>query len=98
MAEDSPAHLPLKAVDFPVYRQLADGRHFYRIESPRRFIEIQLIGGRAFVHRVDARAYPEQLRIQDMIDGHGGSYLPLEALEWERRWAAISLHSPKNHP
>lgn len=74
---------------FPVYRMLADGRHFYRIESPLLFTEIQLIGTRAVAHRVEAKAYPEQLRVQDMIAGHGGSYLPLEAEEWERQWAHI---------
>ena len=62
---------------FPVYRILADGRHFYRIESPLLFTEIQLIGSRAVAHRVEAKAYPEQLRVQDMIAGHGGTYLPL---------------------
>ncbi|HMC96376.1 MAG TPA: hypothetical protein VKG92_01870 [Flavobacteriales bacterium] len=72
-----------------MYRQLNDGRHFYRIESAVGFTEIQMVGGRGVVHRVDASAYPEQLRIQDMIDGMGGRYLPLEAGEWERRWSAI---------
>ena len=83
-------------VEFPVYRQLADGRHFYRIEGPGSFTDIQVIGKRTVVHHVEARAYPERLRIQDMIDGHGGRYLPMEPEEWERRWLAISLHSRQN--
>ena len=74
---------------FPVYRMLADGRHLYRIESPRRFTEIQLIGSRAVAHRVEATAYPEQLRVQDMITGHGGTYVSLDPGEWERQWALI---------
>ncbi|MEO8589605.1 MAG: hypothetical protein ABI432_09565 [Flavobacteriales bacterium] len=88
-AEDSLQHKGGKGTRFPVYRMLADGRHFYRIEGRTRFTEIQLVGARSVVHHVDATAYPEQLRVQDMIDGHRGSYLPLEAEEWERRWAAI---------
>lgn len=68
---------------------LADGRHFYRIESPVLFTEIQIIGSRAVAHRVEAKAYPEQLRVQDMIAGHEGAYVALEAEEWERQWALI---------
>lgn len=95
-AEDSQGQKHRTPVVFPIYRRLADGHHFYRIEGPVSFTDIQVIGKRTVVHHVDASAYPERLRIQDMIEGHGGRYLPLEAEEWERRWRSISLHSRQN--
>lgn len=58
---------------------------FYRIDSDRAFTEIQVIGSRRVVHRVEAIAYPEMVRIQEMI--RMGVYEPLERREWERQWA-----------
>lgn len=77
------------AASFPVYRQLADGRHFYRIEGPTRFTEIQRMGGRLVVHLVEAQAYPELVRIEQMIQATDGHFLPLDPAEWEVLYARI---------
>ena len=62
---------------------MADGRHFYRIEGPQRFTEIQHVGKRTVVHHVEARAYPELVRIAEMIEGAAGRYTPMGSEEWE---------------
>lgn len=71
-----------KEIKFPIFRRTTDGRHFYCIEAEDRFTEIQVIGRKAVLHRVQASMYPERLRIQDMIHGDGGRYPDLHPEEW----------------
>ncbi len=67
---------------FPVYRRTADGRHYYHIVAADLFMEIQLIGSKAVLHRIDAALYPERLRVQDMVDANDGHFLPSGPAEW----------------
>jgi hypothetical protein len=55
-------------MDFPQYRKLSNRRSFYRIESSVKFTEVQIMGSKRFVHSVEARQYPEKLRIMDMLN------------------------------
>jgi hypothetical protein len=55
-------------MDFPQYRKLSNRRSFYRIESSLQFTEVQIMGSKRFVHSVEARQYPEKLRIMDMLN------------------------------
>jgi hypothetical protein len=58
---------------FPVYRKLANGRSFFRIDSATRFTEIQRIGRRCVVHEIVAHTYPEKVRIAELLNtGHHG--------------------------
>ena len=86
-AEDSPVHSAF-APGFPAYRQLASGRHYYRLEGPTAFSEIQVIGRRLVVHRVQGAAYPEQVRIAEML-ACAGPFEAMEGAEWERMFAGI---------
>lgn len=67
---------------FPVYRRTADGRHFYHIMAADLFMEIQLIGSKAVLHRIHAALYPERLRVQDMVDAADGHFVPSDPAEW----------------
>lgn len=61
------------APSFPLYRRSANGLNWYRVESWTAFTEVQRVGGRYIAHRVQAKAYPERVRLQglvDMTDGH----------------------------
>lgn len=55
-------------MEFPQYRKLSNNKSFYRIDSKDRFVEVQVIGQRRFAHDIEAKKYPELLRIQDMIN------------------------------
>ncbi|HMQ75490.1 MAG: hypothetical protein IPM49_15390 [Flavobacteriales bacterium] len=70
-------------IDFPQYRRSAHGTNYYRIEAEDRFEELQLIGSRVLRHRVEARAYPERVRVMEMLEGADGAYLPVAASEYE---------------
>ncbi len=72
-----------------MYRMLMDGRHFYRIQSENSFTEIQIIGNRRTVHEIYASAYPEKVRIQQMITLADGLYEEIDAARWEDEWDAV---------
>jgi hypothetical protein len=53
--------------EFPQYRKLVNDKSFYRIEDEKHFTEKQRIGKQVFTMIVEAKQYPEILRIQDML-------------------------------
>ena len=58
---------------FPLYRRSANGLNWYRINSPTELIEVQRVGSKYVFHRLLASAYPEKVRILELIamaDGH----------------------------
>jgi len=56
-----------KGTDFPQYRKLSNNKVYYRIRNEREFDEIQLIGKNAQLFNIEAKQYPEMLRIKDLI-------------------------------
>jgi hypothetical protein len=58
----------MSKVDFPQYRKLANEKSHYEIRNDRHFIEKQLIGKQVFTIEIEAKQYPEILRIQDMLN------------------------------
>ncbi len=71
-----------EGVKFPVYRRSMNGRHWYRIEGRGSFTEVQRIGKRVMVHHVLAKAYPEMVMIQELLEGAGGRYVPCGEMEF----------------
>ena len=89
MAEGSSGSNAQEGALFPVYRMLVGRGHYYRIEGPGRFTEIQEVGTKVIVHRIENAAYPEQVRIQEMITCANGRYGPMNGEDWEHRYAGI---------
>lgn len=56
-----------KVTDFPQYRKLSNEKVFYRIRDDRNFDEIQLVGSRAMFFSMEAKQYPEILKIKDLL-------------------------------
>lgn len=53
---------------FPAYRKYKNSNTFFKIISENRFEEVTFIGSKGFLHEIEAKQYPEYLRIQDMLD------------------------------
>ena len=68
----------MSTFDFPQYRKLTNEKSFYKIVDDRHFIEKQLIGKQVFIIEIEAKQYPEILRIQDMINCVEGFLLSVE--------------------
>jgi hypothetical protein len=58
--------------------------NLYRIEAEDRFTELQRLGARWLLHVVKDAPYPERVRIMEMVDGHAGAFLPIEAIVFEQ--------------
>jgi hypothetical protein len=71
-----------KNTNFPQYRMLSNARTFYHIIDARSFEEVQKMGSKLVRHLIKAEQYPEMLRIQDMLNGHDGTYLVISEQQW----------------
>ena len=63
----------MEQTGFPLYRCSTNGLNWYRIDSPTVFTEVQRMGSRYVVHRMEAVIYPEKARVLGLIamdDGH----------------------------
>lgn len=56
-----------KVTDFPQYRKFSNDKVYYKIIDNRNFEEIQLMGTKVFIHKINAAQYPEMLRISEML-------------------------------
>lgn len=55
-------------MDFPQYRKLSNCKSYYRLNDEKSFDEIQLIGDQVVHFHIEAKQYPEMLRIKDMLE------------------------------
>jgi hypothetical protein len=78
-AEDRPG--------FPAYRRMVGREHYYRITAPDAFHELHRVGSRWLRHEVARAAYPEQLRIAEMLACAEGRFEVLDRLEGEAIFA-----------
>jgi hypothetical protein len=69
--------------EFPQYRKLKNDKSFYRIEDESHFIEIQLIGNKAFELKTSAVKFPEKLKIKDMLNCED-PYIKIEQNEFDQ--------------
>lgn len=76
---------------FPVYRKLAGGRHYYHILAEDRFDELQRVGSHWVLHEVHAAAYPERVRVQEMLASMA-PFEPADEVEW--RQALVRVTGP----
>jgi hypothetical protein len=64
-----------KNTDFPQYRVLSNKKSWFKIINTQTFIEVQQMGSKFLAHTVEAKQYPELLRIQDMLLGVDGLFV-----------------------
>ena len=64
--------------EFPQYRRMKGGRNLYCITAPDHFVELQGVGSGWLRQEVNAVAYPEKVRIAEMLAFSEGAYEPLE--------------------
>ena len=69
---------------FPQYRKYLTGTSYFKIESLEAFEEVQVMGSKRLVHRIEAKIHPDRMRILDMLNNHGGAWVEIDAEEYER--------------
>ncbi len=80
-----------KDTDFPQFRKLSNEKVFYKIINDRLFHEIQVIGTSAQLYKVEAKQYPEILKIQDMLNYSIEGFVASNHEEFEQLLDANSL-------
>lgn len=80
-----------KDTDFPQFRKLSNDKVFYKIINDRLFHEIQVIGTFAQLYKIEAKQYPEILKIQDMLNYSIEGFVASNQEEFEKLLDANSL-------
>jgi len=83
---------------YPAYRRMVGGGHYYRIDGPRDFVELQRVGGRLVRHAVNQAPYPEQIRIAEMLACADGRFEPLDEGVWAELWTASATFTTGQPP
>lgn len=66
-----------------MYRKYSNSKAYFKVINEKCFEEIQLVGAKRFVTTIQAKQYPEMLRIVDMIACLDGIWIPIEEEEYE---------------
>jgi hypothetical protein len=74
---------------FPIYRKYTNSNTFFKIISENRFEEITFIGSKGFIFEIEAKQYPEYLRIQDMINCLNDSWEKIDEENYEQQKNSI---------
>lgn len=70
---------------FPIFLELVNGNTIYRIDSLERMEEIQVIGSKYAVFMLEAKIYPDRVRIADMISNEGERWNRLDVESYASR-------------
>lgn len=70
-------------MEFPQYRKYVTGTSYFKIVSEKLFEETQLIGKKKFVTTIEAKQYPEMLRIKDMLECKDNSWMVCSEEEYK---------------
>jgi hypothetical protein len=58
---------PFEDIQFPQYRKYSNNKNFFKILSPKEFVEIQVIGSKKLHRTVVATQFPEMNLIIDLV-------------------------------
>jgi hypothetical protein len=69
-------------MNFPQYRMLINAKVIYKIIDERNFEEKQRTGSRVIQFKMEAKQYPEILKIKDILNCSDQLYLIKEEKDW----------------
>ena len=70
--------------EFPQYRKYRNNRSYFRILSPAKWEEIQLIGNKITVNTFEVKILPDRNFINDMLYDYENHWVKIDAAEYER--------------
>lgn len=76
-------------MEFPIYRKYKNSNTFFKINDEKSFEEISFIGSKVFHLEIEAKQYPEFLRILDMIDCKDGIWVKISESEYHKQKNSI---------
>jgi hypothetical protein len=67
---------------FPAYRKYKNSNTFFKLITENSFEEITFIGTKGYKYDIEAKQYPEFLRIQDMLNCKDGAWVEISEGEY----------------
>ena len=80
----------MKEFSFPFYCMYKNGNSYFKIESKKKFIELQTIGSFVMKHEIEAKQYPEMLRIQDMLELREGTWVEITEEDYNKQLKLVN--------
>ena len=77
---------------YPLYRRYINGRSYFKLESPSRMLEVQVLGKYYIEHELVAKILPERLLMSDLIEANPDSYEVIS----EEIFENFMLHNREN--
>ena len=65
-------------MDFPQYRKYKNIETYFKIISEKKFEELSLLGNKFVKYSIEAKQYPEMLRITDVLHCEDGIWEVVE--------------------
>ena len=76
--------MKIEDINFPVYRCYKNRKTYFKIIHPRLFEEIQLIGSKKIIKQTEAKLYPENLFVRDLILNYAERAEAIDASEYTK--------------
>jgi len=70
-------------ITYPIFRKYETNTSFFKIVSPKKFIEIQVMGSTFFRYEKEAKILPDFHLINDMINHHNNHWIASHEKEFE---------------
>ncbi len=82
-------------MEYPQYRKYKGLEVYFFIKSEKEFDEIKVMGSKYSISKIEAKQFPEQLLIQDMIANFEDRWDTLTVVEFEKEIAEIKQHKKR---
>ena len=70
-------------IKYPIFRKYESNTSFFKIVSPKKFIEIQVMGTKYFRYEIEAKVLPDFHLINDMINHHNNHWIGSNQQEFD---------------
>jgi len=70
-------------ITYPQYRKYSNNKSFFKIISPEKFEEIQVLGKKKTLHRFEAKILPDRNFIYDLTFDYKTNWILCDLSEYE---------------
>jgi len=80
-----------KKIKYPQYRKYSNGKSFFKIISPTKFEEIQVLGNKATLHLFEAKILPDKNYIYDLTFDYENYWVICSEEEYKKTQESTSI-------
>ena len=71
-------------ITYPQYRKYSNNKAYFKVISPNKFEEIQVLGTKKTIHYFEAKILPDRNFINDMTFDYEANWVKIDADEFEK--------------